>query len=88
MKGKPMAKKEQAFEAIKKVNLAPDVLRSSEAIRAAREGLLKFEGDELQAVCDAYAELTVPAFRVVIAQLQLFIDAVEYNRERGSSENT
>jgi hypothetical protein len=71
-----MTKKEQAAEAMK--GIAPQLNVARESIAAARLGFLAFhEGDERQAVREAYAENVVPACRELITELTRFVTTIE-----------
>jgi hypothetical protein len=77
-----MTKKEQAIAAVKKGGLAAAFEEGAQALRSAREGIEAFEGDERQVVQEAYAELTAPSCRRLLAEAESFLTVIEARGER------
>ena len=70
-------KKEQALVAVRTTNAAGAFEEAERCIRLARDGLTAFEGDELTALQEAYAEAWLPALQSFKAELDRFAEAVE-----------
>jgi len=71
-----MTKKEQAIEALRPCGLDVAFVEATQSVRIARESLASLQGEELQAVKEAYAELMMPSCRTLMAELERFNDAV------------
>lgn len=72
-----MTKKDQALAAVNSTNAVAAFKEAERGIRFARDGLAAFEGEELTALREAYAEAWLPALRLYMAELQRFVQAVD-----------